>query len=107
MGNVISFTCLCNLFTDILNEIDENDNLKICIDLANGHMKVLLNLVKSIKEKYGDKIKIMTGNIANPKTYKSYEEAGVDYCRCSVGTGAGCITSSLTAIHYPIFSLLK
>ena len=81
--------------------------LKICIDLANGHMRCLLDLVKDIKRKWGNNIVIMTGNIANPQAYKVYEEAGVDYCRVSIGTGNVCSTSSNTAIHYPVFSLLE
>ena len=80
---------------------------KICIDLANGHMKSLLKVVREIKAKWGDKIQIMTGNIANPETYRYYEEAGVDLCRLSVGSGDACLTSSNTSIHYPIFSLLS
>lgn len=81
--------------------------IKICIDLANGHMRCLLDMVKEIKSKYNDKVIVMTGNIANPETYRDYEEAGVDYARFSVGTGDACLTSSNTAIHMPIFSLLK
>lgn len=89
------------------SSISSDCPLKICIDLANGHMKCLLDLVKRIKADYGDKILIMTGNIANPETYKFYEEAGVDFCRISIGTGNVCSTSSNTAIHFPVFSLIK
>lgn len=71
--------------------------IRVCIDLANGHMKCLLDLVKELKAKYGDSMLIMTGNIANPKTYADYEKAGVDYCRVSIGTGNVCSTSSNTA----------
>ena len=78
----------------------------ICIDLANGHMKKLLNAVKEIKRK-SSTIIIMTGNIANPHTYKMYEEAGVDFVRLSIGSGACCTTASNTGVHYPVFSLLK
>lgn len=81
--------------------------VRICIDLANGHMRCLLDLVKSIKGKWGKNIVIMTGNIANPETYRDYEEAGVDLCRVSIGTGNVCSTSSNTAVHFPVFSLLK
>lgn len=91
----------------MLSVRSNDEPLRVCIDLANGHMKCLLDLVKEIKEKYGESITIMTGNIANPETYKYYEEAGVDYCRVSIGTGNVCSTSSNTAIHFPVFSLLK
>lgn len=87
--------------------VDEERPLKICIDLANGHMRCLLSAVKCIKDLYGNKIRIMTGNIANPKTYEEYEKVGVDFVRVSIGTGNVCSTSSNTAVHYPAFSLLK
>ena len=79
----------------------------ICIDIANGHMQKLLNTIKKLKELYGEKIVIMSGNIANPETYKLYEEAGCDYVRCGIGGGAGCITASNTGVYYPLFSLLE
>ena len=84
-----------------------NTPIRVCIDLANGHMKCLLDLVKELKAKYGDSMLIMTGNIANPKTYADYEKAGVDYCRVSIGAGSGCLTASNTGIFYPVFSLIK
>ena len=96
-----------NLINSVINTLINDETINLCIDLANGHMESLINIVKKIKNKYNNKIIIMTGNIANPETYKVYDEAGVDFCRCSIGTGAGCITSSLTGVHYPIFSLLK
>ena len=79
---------------------------KICIDLANGHMKELLDTVKAIKMRHPEII-IMTGNIANPKTYVEYEKARVDYVRIGIGGGAGCLTASNTGIYMPYFSLLK
>lgn len=100
-----------NLFVDkqviLESSISLTKPLKVCIDLANGHMKCLLDTVKDIKKIYGNKIQIMTGNIANPETYRAYEEAGVDFVRCSVGSGDACLTSSNTSIHMPVFSLLS
>ena len=99
--------CFCKKMRIPPSTLTKGFPIKICIDLANGHMKCLLELVKCIKSLYGDKILIMTGNIANPETYRLYEEAGVDYVRVSIGTGNVCSTSSNTAIHYPVFSLLE
>lgn len=81
--------------------------MKICIDIANGHMARLIKLIKDIKEKYGNKVMIMSGNIANPETYKYYDNVGCDFVRLSIGTGNGCCTSSNVGVHYNIFSLLK
>ena len=91
----------------MLSVRSSDEPLRICIDLANGHMKCLLDLVKRIKSIYGKKVIIMTGNIANPETYKYYEEAGVDFCRCTVGSGNVCSTASNTGVFYSVFSLLK
>lgn len=93
-----------------IKEIIDNAGIppiRICIDLANGHMQSLLDLVKEIKKINGNNIIIMTGNIANPETYRDYEDAGVDYCRVSIGTGDACLTASNTAVHFPVFSLLR
>lgn len=81
---------------------------KILIDIANGHMQKLYDLVRQSKNNWGEKnIIIMIGNIANPLTYKEVVECGADFVRLSVGSGMGCITSSNTSIHYPLASLIQ
>jgi hypothetical protein len=78
-------------------------NHKILIDIANGNMKQLVDMVKISKEKYGDKLTLMVGNIANPETYKLLSEAGADFCRVGIGNGGGCWlqgTKILTKIGY-------
>lgn len=92
----------------LANGIELDDFIPhLCIDQANGHMKELLELCRDFKLLLGrDGIRIMTGNIAHPNTYYSYAVHGVDYVRCSVGTGHGCTTSCQTGFHYPMGSLL-
>lgn len=80
---------------------------KVCVDLANGHMKQLINVCARVKANYGDKVIIMTGNIANPDTYLDYAIAGIDYVRCGIGVGSACTTSANSSIHYPIASLIE
>lgn len=63
----------------------------ICVDLAQGAMQKLIDLCAKGKEKFGNRLVIMTGNIANPKTYYHYAKAGIDYVRCSVGNGSCCV----------------
>lgn len=80
----------------------------ICIDIANGHMRWLLDLCQRAKEKYGGQLLIMTGNIANPDTYVEYAKAGIDFCRVNIGAGSCCTTSSnATGFHYGAASLIK
>lgn len=88
-------------------ENKQNDFIyKICIDIANGHLNYLYEVVKKLKSLY-PRCEIMTGNIANPETLLTAANAGVDYIRLGIGSGAGCITSSNTAIHYPMASLIN
>jgi len=84
-------------------------DINVLIDIANGHMSKLHNLIFDAKAKYKwhNRFKIMAGNIANPQTYYELAKAGCDYARLSVGSGSGCLTSSNTSIHYPIASLLS
>jgi IMP dehydrogenase/GMP reductase len=80
---------------------------KVLIDVANGHMQKLWDISKRIKEKYGDNIELMVGNIANPETYRKYCEIGVDWIRVGIGGGSACTTSANVSIHFPMASLVN
>jgi GMP reductase len=87
-------------------DFDKCPKIRICIDQANGHMNKLLELCSKLKDKFEDRIRIMTGNIANPYTYKEYARVGIDYVRVGIGGGGACTTSVQTGIHYPMGSLI-
>lgn len=95
----------------ISDPLDQNlfkfGKIRILLDIANGHMSKILDLCKKIKSIYDKSIELMAGNIANPDTYADYCNAGIDYIRCSIGSGLGCLTTSNTGIHYPIASLIE
>lgn len=80
---------------------------KVLIDVANGHMQKLYDTAKLIKERFGDNIELMIGNIANPDTYRKYCDIGVDYIRVGIGGGSACTTSANVSIHYPMASLIS
>ena len=86
-------------FKRFISEHDTlEDEYRICVDVANGHMKSLIDLCAEAKKKFGDNLVLMAGNIANPYTYIKYWIAGIDYVRVGIGTGQACATNDKTGI---------
>lgn len=82
-------------------------NANILIDVANGHMKSIVEVCRNVKKIRPD-IKIMVGNIANPETYAWYaSENCVDYIRIFIGSGGGCLTTKNSGIGNGTASLIK
>lgn len=86
--------------------LEDRKSIKICVDVANGHMKKLIDLCAYAKNRFGNKIIIMAGNIANPLVYYDYAYAGIDYIRLSIGSGSACTTAANAAIYTPMASLI-
>lgn len=76
------------------------------IDVANGHMEKVQDLVRRAKNHYGSSLEVMVGNIANPESIIPLSKCGADYVRVGIGGGLGCITSTQTGIHCPPATLL-
>jgi IMP dehydrogenase/GMP reductase len=76
------------------------------IDIANGHMQELVDIVKDFRTNRRD-VKLIVGNIANPQTYKIFAELDVYGCRVGIGGGGACTTSANVSIHYPMGSLIS
>ncbi len=94
------------IYNEIIMEADEP--VHILVDIANGHIEKLHNLCeKFVKQNKKNIHKLMVGNVANPKTYATLSEIGVDYVRVGIGGGSGCLTSANTGIHYPMASLIN
>ena len=92
---------------DILRFVDlKGKTAYVCIDIAHGTMNRLYEVCKDLKQHYGQQMIIMTGNVANPKAYIYYANAGIDYLRACIGTGSRCTTSANVGVHYPTATLL-
>ena len=94
------------IFCDEKKILKYNSKIKALIDVANGHMKKIIDLVRAARNIYGNDVIIMAGNIANPSTYEEYAKVGIDYVRCSIGTGKCCISSSQLGVHVPMATLI-
>lgn len=111
------FEILANNKFNVLHNIKSEQKISrlfsppmICllVDIANGHMEHLYDLVKKFKSRSDiENFVLMVGNVANPETYKKLSDSGADYVRMSIGSGSACLTSVQTAIGYPMGSLIE
>lgn len=89
------------------NKKDIEKTYYVLIDMANGHLQSLFKAASQAKSYYKDRLKLMVGNIASPETYRRFCDIGVDYCRCSVGSGSACTTATNIGVYYGMASLLN
>lgn len=71
----------------------------VCIDASHGHTKIVIDLVKYIKEKY--QVEIIAGNVATYDGACALYEAGADVLRVGKGAGSICITRIVSGIGVP------
>lgn len=83
------------------------NKLYILIDIANAHMSKLHEQIKKLNDKYGDRLVLMVGNIANPETYKLLSEFNIWGIRCTIGNGSGCLTTEKLGLGFPSASLIR
>ena len=78
----------------------------ICIDIANGYIKALVDFCKRVREAYPDKI-IVAGNVV---TREIVEElilnGGVDVVKVGIGSGSACLTRMKTGVGMPQLSAI-
>ncbi len=84
--------------TEISPACYANQRVRICVDVANGHMSKLHELCARFKM-LAPNAELMVGNIDNPEVMLPLTKAGVDYVRVGIGGGSVCTTSVKTGIH--------
>jgi IMP dehydrogenase len=74
-----------------------------CLDVAHGHHVLVERALKSIRDKWGQDINIIAGNVATPKGYLALSEWGADAVRVGIGGGSICSTRIQTGHGVPTF----
>lgn len=72
-------------------DITDGKTHYICIDIAHGSMYALYDVCYKLKDRFKDKIVIITGNIAVPEAYNYYANNRIDFMRACIGTGSRCV----------------
>ena len=78
----------------------------ICIDVAHGHHVLMERAIKSVRDKCGDQIHIMAGNVATLRGIDDLADWGADSVRCNIGGGSICSTRIQTGHGVPGFDTI-
>jgi GMP reductase len=86
---------------DIVEKVDPKF---ICIDVANGYMTKFIEVCKTIREKYPEKI-LIAGNVCTSEGVLELVINGkVDIIKVGIGSGSCCTTRKQTGIGMPQLS---
>ena len=76
------------------------------LDVAHGHMSQAILATKTLKDKFGPQICLISGNIATYDGAKALFEAGADVVKVGVGPGSICTTRIETGSGVPQITAL-
>ncbi len=77
----------------------------IVIDIAHGHYKRCIELIKQLKEKFSD-TDIVAGNVVTKEGVEALIEAGVDAVKVGIGPGSACSTRIVAGAGVPQFTAI-
>lgn len=78
----------------------------VCVDVAHGHSKMVNQTVRSLRDKYGDTICIIAGNVATYAGADYLAAAGADIIKVGIGPGSVCTTRLKTGFGVPQLSAI-
>lgn len=73
----------------------------VCVDVAHGHSKMVNQMVRALREKYGDHLCIIAGNVATYAGADYLAAAGADVIKVGIGPGSVCTTRIKTGFGVP------
>ena len=71
------------------------------VDSAHGHSKGVLDAVRALKKKFGDRAEIVGGNVATYDGTLALIQAGADAVKVGIGPGSICTTRVVAGIGVP------
>lgn len=87
----------------LLKTLKKDNVFNICIDVANGYTEKFVGFVRSVREKFPNKV-IMAGNVVTPEMTEELILSGADIVKVGIGPGSTCITRKMAGVGYPQLS---
>lgn len=78
----------------------------VCVDVAHGHSKEVNRSIRSLREKHGDGLLIIAGNVATYAGADYLAAAGADVIKVGIGSGSVCTTRMKTGFGVPQLTAL-
>lgn len=72
-----------------------------CLDVAHGHHILMKNALKTLRQKFGNRITIIAGNVCTLEGVNDLADWGADAVRCNIGGGSICSTRIVTGHGLP------
>lgn len=73
----------------------------LVIDTAHGHSKRVVETTAQLKQEFGDKVDIISGNIATAEAAEALIAAGADAIKIGIGPGSICTTRIISGVGVP------
>lgn len=71
------------------------------LDVAHGHMKKAVEMTKKLKDRFGNSVDIVSGNVATYEGAEALFKAGADSVKVGIGPGSICTTRIETGSGVP------
>ncbi len=78
----------------------------LCVDVAHGHSKMVNQTIRALRDKYGDNLCIIAGNVATYAGADYLAAAGADVIKVGIGPGSVCTTRLKTGFGVPQLSAI-
>lgn len=75
----------------------------LCIDIAHGHSKSVIDTIKNLKDRFGN-VEVIAGNVATAEATLDLINAGADAIKVGVGGGSICVTRIVAGSGVPLLS---
>jgi IMP dehydrogenase len=72
----------------------------LVVDVAHGHLDLVMEMVKRLKENFPN-VGVIAGNVASEQGVRDLANAGADAVKVGVGSGSICITRQVTGVGVP------